>query len=132
MIAINNMNMPKSCEDCRCTFDRFDGSTKCILGAKRIDWTKRPKDCPLVECTRPCGEWILIDDVNDPLDQLNRYKCSECGRIIRIYDWQTFADYPFCQCGADMRKDINDTDCMDEDAKQASIPYTYKEEKKND
>ncbi len=37
MIAINNMNMPKSCEECRCTFDGFDGSTKCILGAKRID-----------------------------------------------------------------------------------------------
>ena len=52
---------------------------------------------------RPTGKWILIDDVDDPLDQLNRYKCSECGRIIKIYDWQTFADYPYCQCGAKMK-----------------------------
>ena len=52
---------------------------------------------------RPHGKWILIDDVDDPLDRLNRHKCSECGRIIQIYDWQTFSDYPFCHCGADMR-----------------------------
>lgn len=52
---------------------------------------------------RPQGEWILIDDVDDPLDRLNRYKCSECGRIIRIYDHQTLSDYPYCHCGADMR-----------------------------
>ena len=52
---------------------------------------------------RPQGEWILIDDVDDPEDRLNRYKCSECGRIIKIYDHQTLADYPFCHCGADMR-----------------------------
>ncbi len=50
------------------------------------------------------GEWILIDDVNDPSNRLNRYKCSECGRIIRIYDYQTLSDYPFCHCGADMQK----------------------------
>ena len=58
-----------------------------------------------LEDKRPKGKWILIDDVNDPLDQLNRYKCSECERIIRIYDWQTFTDYPYCQCGADMREE---------------------------
>ena len=52
---------------------------------------------------RPQGDWILIDDVTDPLDHLNRHKCSACGRIIRVYDGQTLSDYPFCHCGADMR-----------------------------
>ena len=65
MITINNMSMPKSCEDCRCTFNGFDGSTECILGAKRIDWSKRPKDCPLVAFERPQGKWKLIKDSGD-------------------------------------------------------------------
>lgn len=66
-----------------------------ITGAQWNEFMKEHK--------RPHGEWILIDDVNDPLDRLNRYKCSECGRIIRIYDGQTFSDYPYCHCGAKMK-----------------------------
>lgn len=53
---------------------------------------------------RPHGRWILIDNMNDPLDGLNGYKCSECGRIIHIRDHQTISDYPYCHCGADMRQ----------------------------
>ena len=52
---------------------------------------------------RQKGKWILIDDIDDPDDQLNRHKCSECGRIIKVYKGETLADYPFCHCGADMR-----------------------------
>ena len=81
---------------------RKDIHSDVYLGKKTIN-TYLDEILEIHQAERPQGKWILIDDVNDPLDQLNRYKCSECGRIIRIYDWQTFADYPFCQCGADMR-----------------------------
>lgn len=85
--------MPKSCEDCRCTFDGFDGST-CILGAKRIEWTKRPKDCPLVEPERPQGEWIR---------KYNGHRadicCTNCG-----YD-EGYSCFKYCpNCGARMQK----------------------------
>ena len=49
MIAIKDIEMPASCEDCHCTYDRWDGETRCCLGSSYIDWTKRPLDCPLVE-----------------------------------------------------------------------------------
>ena len=91
--------MPKSCEECRCTFDGFDGSTKCILGAKRIDQAKRPKDCPLVEFTRPQGKWIK--EPNGKTTDL--YRCSICNRSIMLCKNADLTKYPFCHCGADMK-----------------------------
>lgn len=40
---------------------------------------------------RPKGEWIKIDE------EWYDYKCSVCGEKVRRL-------YPFCHCGADMRK----------------------------
>lgn len=39
--------MPKNCQECRATFDNYEGKTCCALGAANINWDKRPKDCPI-------------------------------------------------------------------------------------
>lgn len=56
---------------------------------------------------RPQGEWIMQQHSLDGCF----YTCSNCGRMIRVplfiddpEDNETLADYPFCHCGADMRK----------------------------
>jgi ribosomal protein S27E len=49
------------------------------------------------------GEWIDIGTWS------NSYKCSVCGRtLINITDGKNNVSkhYPFCHCGADMRKKI--------------------------
>ena len=46
---------------------------------------------------RPKGKWIIVDDCEQFIA-----KCSVCGRIE---DSRMVKDYPFCHCGADMRKD---------------------------
>jgi DNA-directed RNA polymerase subunit RPC12/RpoP len=52
---------------------------------------------------RPQGEWKLI--ANDTVNLEYIYKCSECGREVRVYNASKLTDiYPFCHCGADMRK----------------------------
>ena len=51
------------------------------------------------------GHWILIDE------ELSRYKCSECGEIIKLYKKnelsrlekdETLSDYLFSHCGCRM------------------------------
>lgn len=47
---------------------------------------------------RPQGKWIEQGYLE--------YKCSVCGRHISLEDhWTNITkDFPFCHCGADMRK----------------------------
>ena len=56
---------------------------------------------------RPEGDWIKVKEERMMVDMsgeiVTRYKCSECGRMIAILP-SKLADYPFCHCGADMRK----------------------------
>lgn len=74
------------------------------------DETERKKaleyinELPPVNPTKT-GRWILIDK------ELSRYKCSECGEVIRLYKKseipklkkdETLSDYPFSHCGAKM------------------------------
>ena len=40
---IVDMKMPKSCAECKATFDEYG----CSLGARHIDLDKRPTDCPI-------------------------------------------------------------------------------------
>lgn len=65
---------------------------------------KRIKDLPPVNSTKT-GKWILIDK------ELSRYKCSECGEIIKLHKKseisklekdETLSNYPFSHCGARM------------------------------
>ena len=46
---------------------------------------------------RPHGKWIIVDDCEKFIA-----RCSVCGRIL---DSRMVKDYPFCRCGADMRKE---------------------------
>ena len=56
---------------------------------------------PKSKVEQPQGEWIIIDDTEQFI-----VKCSVCGRIE---DSRMVKDYPFCHCGAKMRKgDTND------------------------
>lgn len=56
---------------------------------------------------RPQGEWIKVKEERMSVDMsgeiATRYKCSKCARTITILP-SKLADYPFCHCGADMRK----------------------------
>ncbi len=48
MILVD-MNMPKSCIDCCCTYEDRDGETRCALGSPDIDWDQRPCECPMLD-----------------------------------------------------------------------------------
>lgn len=52
----------------------------------------------IIQQTRSQGKWIEQGYLE--------YKCSVCGRHISLEDhWTNITkDYPFCHCGADMRK----------------------------
>lgn len=56
---------------------------------------------------RPKGEWIKVKENRMSIDMsgeiVTRYKCSMCGRLIATLP-SKLVDYPFCHCGADMRK----------------------------
>ena len=58
-------------------------------------------DQPTVEPERKKGEWIEFTNTN------HSYVCSVCGRmLVNITDGKNKVtkNYPFCHCGADMRK----------------------------
>lgn len=49
---------------------------------------------------RPKGEWLYEYD--------DFYHCSRCGHVV-CTEWDNLSlnkDFPFCHCGADMRKEI--------------------------
>jgi len=50
---------------------------------------------------RPQGEWINAHEGD--LYSTTVYKCSKCGRKVKIEYPDNISDYPFCHCGADMR-----------------------------
>lgn len=55
------------------------------------------------ELERPQGEWKYICSYANT--HLLRYECSKCGRTVDVYKRQELlVKYPFCHCGADMRK----------------------------
>lgn len=52
---------------------------------------------------RPQGVWKFVFD--DKVNNEFIYKCSECGREVSVYSSNALIRvYPFCHCGADMRK----------------------------
>lgn len=63
------------------------------------------------------GEWITGGKDVTGQYFYDKFICNQC--FVVVTDKSNFCP----KCGADMRK--GSTDCMDEDAKQASIPYTY-------
>lgn len=85
----------------------LSGIQKGIEGILQQAWERGRKYGQNEE--RPQGEWEHIPD--DTNKQRIVYKCSVCGRIIDVYYREDLAyAYPFCHCGADMRKAVrNDT-----------------------
>jgi len=53
------------------------------------------------EFERPQGEWI--NAYEGDLYYTTVYKCSKCGRKVKIEYPDVISNYPFCHCGADMR-----------------------------
>lgn len=60
---------------------------------------------------RPQGEWVKVYSDLD----YEEYQCSICGRVVIIYKnvdkKELLERYPFCHCGADMRKGGAVNDC---------------------
>lgn len=85
-----------------------------VLTAEEIDnvptiiWCSETSEgLPLMDLRpRPQGEWKYICSYANT--HLLRYECSKCGRTVDVYKRQELlAKYPFCHCGADMRKEDN-------------------------
>lgn len=57
---------------------------------------------------RPQGEWIKVKEERMSVDMsgeiVTRYKCSKCGKVIATLPSKLAEYYPYCHCGADMRK----------------------------
>ena len=57
---------------------------------------------------KPQGEWVKVKEERMSIDMsgeiVTRYKCSKCGRVITTFPSKLAEYYPFCHCGADMRK----------------------------
>lgn len=52
------------------------------------------------------GQWVLEDTWRDEDGYLNyEYKCSNCGRLISVWDKKELKEYPYCHCGAKMNKE---------------------------
>ena len=64
--------------------------------------------CGSRENERPQGEWVKVKEERMSIDMsgeiVTRYKCSKCGRVIATFPSKLADYYPFCHCGADMRK----------------------------
>ena len=52
---------------------------------------------------RPQGKWDFYEDDSDDTG-MAYYRCSVCGRLIHAEEAKLLKNYPFCPCGAAMRK----------------------------
>ncbi len=57
-------------------------------------------DCNFYEEERPQGEWIK--ESNSKTTDI--YRCSVCKRSIMLCKGADLTKYPFCHCGADMKR----------------------------
>lgn len=51
----------------------------------------------------PEGRWEFYEESSDD-NGMAYYKCSECGRLIHAEESGLLKNYPYCHCGATMRK----------------------------
>lgn len=81
-VIVKNMEMPKSCSDCRFYDDNHDYPTCIVTGYSRgYNWSpfnQRMPDCPLVEISEPHGELIdrdsLLQEVHKRLLLCTKYE----------------------------------------------------------
>ena len=66
-----------------------------------------PPDMPLADVRENVhGEWVKDEGGFDIRD--NFYHCSKCGRVINVICGDDLWNYPFCHCGAYMRKKVEE------------------------
>lgn len=76
----------------------MNNCTKCIHSLVCNQKYLNLGPCKLYEKERPNGEWVADDWIRDVNGEFCRlYSCSKCG-------YKAIKHYPFCVCGADMRK----------------------------
>lgn len=63
--------------------------------------------CGQESVKRPHGKWI---NITKPYTSYKKWVCSICGRAVEMPYTALDADvfFPFCHCGADMRKETDD------------------------
>ena len=100
------IGLPKDCGDCYFCYGEYGkGNEKsycCVSDLCGSDLKykgKRPVKCPLKEYKK--GEWIIEEEYNCHSDIVKTYTCPFCN--LKHYE-----DYPFCNCGAYMRKENED------------------------
>ena len=94
MILID-MDMPKNCADCHCTYDDFSGETRCVLGSPDIDWNERPCTCPMIKADgledaidrRALRvQFNHLDEVYEGMSEEEEHEAYIYGQIIRAID----------------------------------------------
>ena len=108
MVAIKDMEMPKSCSNCDfCVEDKYADMTCVLLGSEweETDYNDNHIDenCPLVEIEeRKVGKWIY-----DKTSQNWRYsECNETPKTLGYVGTSAFMKehFEFCNhCGAEMK-----------------------------
>ena len=79
MIAIPNMNKPKSCCECPIAKSYFD----CLMEKKYICPIGHTDDCPLIEIPTPHGRLIDADEFKSWVDDW--YDCTDIGNIVESW-----------------------------------------------
>ena len=60
-----------------------------------------------MKAIRPQGVWVFDRTIRteyNPMDE-DEYHCSICGRVVSTSSLDPVAIYPYCHCGACMKKD---------------------------
>ena len=92
----NTKHYIRECRHCKATFANWYRSIKKANEA----WNRRADAVPVAH-----GEWI-----NKPKTCV--FICSMCGREVKTFHTNDIKvvndEYPFCHCGADMRRESED------------------------
>ena len=69
----------------------------------KLAWIEKAiNETPAAQPEIKTGRWILLEEGIE----VSLYGCSVCGRSVRDdTGYDVYKDYPFCHCGAKMRKD---------------------------
>ena len=101
MVAIKDMEMPKSCWDCPILCKE---NGQCEVSKKYIYGNDIPTDCPLIEIEKPkTGHWIY--DYTSA-DGHKTYHCSECGCYLQPKHSEPLNSFKWCSlCGTKMESE---------------------------
>ena len=84
--------------------DLIDNAPAIAINCKDCDGYEAGYSAGLNDAERTKGEWIKVKEEIMSVDTVAIYKCSKCERVIATLPSKLAKYYPFCHCGADMRK----------------------------